>query len=74
MLKNIDGLIDLWKQSDGIEESISIFARLEDNLGFPDGCKCVRWLGLIKDKRETHSFSLCSCPQSGVRKSDTISV
>ncbi len=39
--KDVDGLIDLLQKIVGVEVPIAVFARLEDDPGFPDGCeKC----------------------------------
>ena len=40
-LKNVDRLVDLPEKIVGIEKSIAIFARLEDDPGFPDGYKMI---------------------------------
>jgi hypothetical protein len=37
--ENVDGVVDLLEEIVGIEVSIAIFARLEDDSGFPDGCE-----------------------------------
>jgi hypothetical protein len=40
-LKDVDGLIDLCEKIVHIEVTITVFARLEDNPGFPNGCEAV---------------------------------
>jgi hypothetical protein len=37
--ENVDGLIDLLEKIVRVEEPIAIFARLEDDPGFPDRCE-----------------------------------
>jgi len=37
--KYVDGIIDLFEEIIGVEVPIAISPGLEDNPGFPDGCK-----------------------------------
>jgi len=42
--EDVDGVIDLPEKIFGVEESITIFARLEDNSGFPGVYEDVRYV------------------------------
>ena len=37
--ENVDGVVDLLEEIVGVKVSIAIFAHLEDDSGFPDGCE-----------------------------------
>ena len=37
--ENVNGVVNLLEEIVGVEVSIAIFARLEDDSGFPDGCE-----------------------------------
>src|SRR5258708_5770411 len=75
--EDVDGIIDLVEKVVCIEEPIAILAHLEDNPGFPCECEELKMHKMqceMRKKRGTHLSPSHSCPQSGVRKSDTINV